>query len=583
MAKIRRIPALLVLALAAAAGTPAAGAAPRDELLRFVPRDVAFCLLVQDLRGHADALRSSPFLAQFRESPVGAALANSPEVKKLAQLGGDLRKHLGVGWEQLRDDVFGDAVAFAYRPGPPDRQDDEQGLFLLRARSATTLADLVDRINRVQKESGDLRALDEREHQGITYFRRLERDKATGRDKPTFYFLRGPVLVLSGQEAMLRAALDLDRSLAAAAEPPVARQLKQLGAGQAFLTVLLNPRAFESHLAAKLDRMSGNPEATVLGAFAVYWKALDGAALTVLLDRDLSVAVAVRARTEALPEPARRFLAAAARPSELWNGFPDSALAAAAFRLDVAALFDALAEFLPAEKRRGMSGDLDRHFGTTLGKDFVKEVLPCLGPDGGFCLTAPPAGGAGFLPQALLALKVAPGKGAPPVDQSILSALNSFALVAVFGHNARQSDRPLSLRTESADRHEFKFFAGDRALPPGVQPAFGLSGGYLVVASSPDLYRRFGTAAPSPSAGHGPSPLLRVSLRGWRAYLQERRDDLAAFLAERNQLPSEEARRRIDDWVAALQFLDRLDLTQRTAPGQVTLTLTVHPARPLKK
>jgi hypothetical protein len=581
--QFRRHTGLLTLALTAALAAPARGAAPRDELLRFVPEDVAFCLLVQDLRGHAEALRTSPFVAQFRESPAGTALENSPELKKLAQVQKDLQKHLGVDWEQVRDDILGDALAFAYRPGPPDRQEDEQGLFLLRARSAKALAGLVDRINQAQKESGELKALDEREHQGVRYFRRLERDKVAGRDKPTFYYLRGPVLVLSAQEEMLRAALDLDRSLEAAAEPPVARQLRLLGVDRALLAVWLNPRAFDSHLAAKLAKQTGTPDAAVLETFAVYWKALEGVALTVLLDRDLSFAVAVRARTEALPAPARQFLAAAAQPSELWRGFPDNALVACAVRLDLPALFDGLAEFLPPDKRRGMAGDLDRTFGTPLGKDFVKDVLPSLGPDGGFCLSAPLPGDKGFLPQALVAFKVSPGKGAPPVDQTILTALNAFALVAVVGSNAKQPDRPLSLRTESADKREFKYFAGDKALPPGVQPAFGLSGGYLVVASSPEVFRRFGTAPATPAGGEGPSPLLRVSLKGWRTYLQERRDDLAAFLAENHQLTSEEARRRVDAWVSGLRFLDGVEVSQRTAPGRVTLTLTVRPSQPLKK
>jgi hypothetical protein len=332
-----------------------------------------------------------------------------------------------------------------------------------------------------------------------------------------------------------------------------------------------------------LAKQTGTPDAAVLETFAVYWKALEGVALTVLLDRDLSFAVAVRARTEALPAPARQFLAAAAQPSELWSGFPDNALVACAVRLDLPALFEALAEFLPPDKRRGMAGDLDRTFGTPLGKDFVKDVLPCLGPDGGFCLTAPAPGDKGFLPQALLAFKVSPGKGAPPVDQTILTALNAFALVAVIGSNAKQPDRTLSLRTESADKREFKYIAGDKALPPGVQPAFGLSGGYLVVTSSPEVFRRFGTVATAPAGSDGASPLLRVSLKTWRTYLQERRDDLAAFLAENHQLTSEEARRRVDAWVSGLRFLDGVEVSQRTAPGRVTLTLTVRPSQPLKK
>src|SRR5207247_3290697 len=54
----------LLVALAGRLGA----AAPRDELLRFVPADVGFCLVLQDLRGPAADLLASPFVRQLRQS-----------------------------------------------------------------------------------------------------------------------------------------------------------------------------------------------------------------------------------------------------------------------------------------------------------------------------------------------------------------------------------------------------------------------------------------------------------------------------------------------------------------------------------
>src|SRR6516225_6702252 len=81
-------------------------AAPaRDELLRYVPGDVGFCLLVQDLRGHATNLASSPFVEQWKRSPMAKALRDSPEVARLVKQQDELRKSLGLNWDQLRDEV----------------------------------------------------------------------------------------------------------------------------------------------------------------------------------------------------------------------------------------------------------------------------------------------------------------------------------------------------------------------------------------------------------------------------------------------------------------------------------------------
>src|SRR5262249_41814698 len=196
------------------ASLPAAGPPPppgaRDRLLRFVPDDVGFCLVVQDLRAHAADLLASPFAAQFRRSAFGASLADSAEVRQLAKVEKDLEKLLGVGWAGLRDDVLGDAFVFAYTPGPPDKPELEQGLILVRARSAKTLAALLDKVNAAQKDSGELKALVEREHKGVKYYRRVERKEVN------YYLLRGPVLVLTGQEGMLRKAIEREQAAPAA-------------------------------------------------------------------------------------------------------------------------------------------------------------------------------------------------------------------------------------------------------------------------------------------------------------------------------------------------------------------------------
>src|SRR4051812_7187739 len=122
---------------------PRRAATPAEELLRFVPPDVAFCLVARDLRRHSADLAASPFWAELKKTRLAASLARSAELAKLEKAGKFFEKHLGLGLARLRDDILGDAVLLAYRPGPPGKPELEQGLVLVRARTAEALAGLV--------------------------------------------------------------------------------------------------------------------------------------------------------------------------------------------------------------------------------------------------------------------------------------------------------------------------------------------------------------------------------------------------------------------------------------------------------
>ena len=553
---------------------PLRAASPRDELLRFVPEDVGFCFVMQDLRAHAADLADSPFVEQIRQSPIGVALRGSQELKQLDRVDKTLRQQLGVGWDRLRDDVFGDAIVFAYRPGPPGKPDQEQGLILVRARTAEALARLVENLNKAQKKDGALTELEERSYKGATYFRRVEPGRTN------YYYIRDAVLLFTGQEDVLRRALDVDRQAAADSEPPLARRLREVGAGRAALALWLNPRAFDAGLEDKAARAEG-ANAVLQKKVLDWWKAADGLAAWVTLDTEFHLSVAGQVRIEKLPASVRRLLTAASRPSDMWRYFPDDALLACGGRLDAAALVEALQDLQPGN-------DAGAAANSAFGKDFVKDVLSRLGPDWGLCVTAPPADGTGgatpsLLPQVFLAVRAAPGDETAPVDQALLSAVHTAALLGVLGYNHGHPAAPLRLKSAEFGTQEIHYITGGDVLPPGVQPAYGLTNGWMAFGSSPDVIRRFAEASPKPAPADGGFPLLRVSLKGWRAYLKDRRQPLATLLAEKNGLTVEETRKRLDDLIGALEFVDRLEVDCRTNPGQTVVTLTIQTAQPLNK
>ena len=555
---------LLVGALfAALLSAPLRAAPPRDELLRFVPADVGFCVVVQNLRDTGAALAASPFAEQFRDSPVGKKLRNSVEVQTLLNVEGKLKDQFGIGWDELRTEILGDAVVFAYRPG---KSGEEQGLMLIRARSEKALGDLVERFNKLQLASGELKELKKLEHRGVVYFCRIEKRETS------YYHLRGPILVFSAQEEMLKRAIDLDLATPGKAEPSLTTWLRQLGAERALFAVFINPRAFDADLSAKLAT-TDTAGAAFLKTFLVYWKALDGVVLSLTLDRDATLSVGVRGRSEALPASTRKLFDELARPSDLWRQCPDDALLAIGGRLDFAALMDMLGDFLTPENRQKLNKDLNRFFVTGLGP---KDVLPAVGPDWGLWLTAP-SDPKQLFPEGLFALRVSAGEQKAPVAKAIVDQLDFFARLAVLGHGQRFPDKPLLLKT---DGQGVKYLESE-SLPPGIRPAFALKDGFLVLAGAPELIGRF--TAPDASTTSGPAPLLRISFKSWRGYIQARRSALAQAIVEKDKITPDEARERLDGILTVLAFVDRLEIRHQAGKGYAIVSIVVQTAQPLRK
>ena len=339
----------------------------------------------------------------------------------------------------------------------------------------------------------------------------------------------------------------------------------------------MNPRAFDAGLEAKAAKAEGT-DAALQKKVLAYWKATDGVAAWATLDAELHLSLAVRVRPNDLPPAARRLFAAAARPSEAWRFFPDGALLACGGRIDAGAFVEVLQDLQPKDDASAAAAN------ALLGKDFFKDLLSHVGPDWGFCITAPPAEGKDWLPQALLVVRVVRGDDAAPVDEALLSAVHFAASWATVGYNHDHPTAPLSLKSVVYNKQEIHYIVADPVLPPGVQPAYGLANGWLVFGSSPDVIRRFTDAKPKPPGDDDPTfPLLRVSVKAWRSYLKEHREALAAAMAERNQLTVEQTRQGLDDLLAALEFVDRLEIDCRTGPGLAVVTLTVQTAQPLRK
>ena len=552
--------------------TPPGRTAPRDELLRLVPGDVGFCLLIEDVRGHAKALLDSPFVSQFRASPM-AKLIDANETQKLTLADQFLQQYLQISAQQLRDDILGDALVLAYRPGPPESPDKEAVFFLIRARNPRLLADLIERVNTLQKDSGDLKELTEQKYAGHTYHRRVE---AKG---ISYYYLQGPIVAFASRAEALHELIDLEGRASVAEEPPLARQFRLLGVDKPLASLLVNPRAFDAHFRHKATTASAG-QAKALGILMKYWEALEGLGLSVILEKDFEMTLTMRARENLLPPAARRFFAAAPGASELPRYFPAHAMLAVSGRADFAAVVEVLGGFLPDDARQAVIKAIDGSVGAIFGREFAKEILPHLGPDWGLCVVAPPGGD--WFPHVLAALRVQTGRDGDDADRKLLNAVNALTALLAFHSNGGKPG-PSQQKLVVQDKVEVRYLVNDAKFPPGFRPAFALKAGYLVIGNSPDALRRF----PSDALGGngrtaGESPFLRLSFREVHRYLSDKRQPISAFAAAKHRISQEEAGRRLDGLLTALALFDSLEISKRADPERLIVSLRLRMAQPLK-
>ena len=162
---------LCSLALFVALGlAPFSRGNPTRDLLRSVPPESTICFVAQDWKSHWQRLAQSPFAALLKKSELGRTILTAEAMEKIFAVEKVLADSLHLSAGQLRDDILGDAIVYAYRPATPDKPDDDAGVLMLKARNPKTLAKFLDDFNDIQKQSGELKALTEKKSGKLVYF-----------------------------------------------------------------------------------------------------------------------------------------------------------------------------------------------------------------------------------------------------------------------------------------------------------------------------------------------------------------------------------------------------------------------------
>ena len=542
---------------------------PRDEVLRLVPGESSFCFLVQNLRQHSEQLRDSPFVGHVAKLPLGTKLTGAPELAQLEAINGFMRDQVGIGVEEMRDDIFGDAFAIVYQNPPSDQPDKEKSLILVWVRKPDLLKKVIQKADLLEgvTNTKDI------EHAGRTY---RQRTKADGKD---FFFILGNVFGFSDREDVVREALERDRDLpAVATKPPVMTQrLRDLGIVDELMLLYLNPRSFDTELRER-QMKAKNGDRAFLDTFVRYWDALDGIAIYLSMERELAIGVSVRMRTDALSANAKRFFAGLGTPSAVAPSIPADAIIALGGRLDGMALAEMLGEFLTPESRAKLHAVIDENVSPILGRDLpIDKVFAAMGPDWAMWLAPRPESKEWF-PELLLAVKLQGDEA----EKQWLQALEQLAFLLRFNYNrTHPAGDQIRIVDVKQDGVMVKCIVNDKTFPVGFQPGFALKNGYLLIASSPESIGRFRVTAP----GVNPDEIamVRLSLTSLRKYVGVHRAGVEKFLADTNQTTPAAIRDKLDAFLSVMELFDRVELVQQSGNQFATLKVRCRMVEPLKK
>ena len=124
----------LVGLVTATVGSSLVAADPVAPLRPLVPPDATVVFVVRNLGPQLKALGESPMAAWLATSPLVKQFVDPKEAEKLIAVRDFVTGQLGVTSDELRDDIFGEAVVFAFQPGDPGKPETDGGTMFWKAR-----------------------------------------------------------------------------------------------------------------------------------------------------------------------------------------------------------------------------------------------------------------------------------------------------------------------------------------------------------------------------------------------------------------------------------------------------------------
>jgi hypothetical protein len=555
MARFSVLPILAGL-LFGLAGTGRVAAHPVDDLLKVAPADAHVYAVARDLR----ELAGSDWKTRFGKIAILKQILNSNEVNGAIDTVTKAFAELGTTPEEVRDELFGDALVFSYTRSLTGKDEDDRSLILGHARDAKLADRVVRRVTEVQIRNKELGSLDRVEKGAGALYRRMRVDGSLH----DVIYVEGHFFAMTGHEAMLEECLARRGEKKPSAIPAL---YKSLNLEASPVSLFLNPRALDGELAKQAK--AGSPaDQAFLAQLLPMWHALDGVGVGISLKPDVELGLTVRCRTAELPEPVRRFLQRAATRNPMWDHIGPDPLFAMALRFDLDAFATTLTGFLPKADRAKLGNDFADVMGSFFESGTPAPLLKGLGHDVGLWMLPPKPESETWVPRLAAAVRF---EGSPEGIESRDGMLKGLEFL---GQLASVTQKEIRLKKEKQGETVVQLLHLPAEYPKGLRPAFAAKESHVIVASSPEVIADFAvpsstTPAPTPA---GEVPLMRISLAAWRAYSKTHGPAALAYFAKTSDA-NNNPMAKIRELVANSDGIDRLDLALRIEKDLVTLVL----------
>ncbi len=563
---------LALLALACAAAFARAEEAPTDALLKLLPADAAAALAADDLRGRWADVAGSRLAAEVAKLPAFQDWLRSPNARDFFQARDRILDFLQTSPAEIRDEILGDAAVLAILPpeAPDAPTARARGLLTLKARKPELLKRLIDQVNIVQKQNGEIAAIVEGSRGGVPVFTRRFPD-AAGRPSETYVLFPDGTFAFSNSEAAVLEAVDretgVDRGPSLLDAAGFATTSAGLS-GRPLLRAFLAPEFIRRALDEQPEPADPGGRA-VLAAVRGRLGDLDrvGAALDVD-DAKVQIRLLQAFKPDALNRPDGAAFAPprpagerAGRPSPRMMALPETAVAAASFRIDAPAVYRGLLGLVSEPDRPRIAKLETIADALLLGRGLRARILPTLGPRVVAYLDAPDPGAPrlGNFPLPVVAsIEINDDDPAGPTAEALQNALGA-TLAALSLDDERV---PATARvTTTAD--------GVTALDAPYPLAFAIDpqGRQLTVGSSADSIARYLRAGAKADAGERFRAIRDAGFPDCHSYaaadlvalgaLAERRKDrLAAAVARREGRAPEDVVADVDRLLGAARLFD---------------------------
>ncbi len=586
---ILSLPFLLLVPITRA-GEPVS---PTRELQKLIPADASVVLTVEDLRGQVRELLASRLASDFLNLPAVKNWFDSEKYEQLETARDQIEGMLQAKLTEIRDQVLGDAVVIALRL-PPDRPFDPgkaQGILVLKAGNPALLKRLIDLINTIQKQNGELATVVERVRGDVSYF---VREFPAGSDRRAEAYVTFPdgTFAISNFGELITDLIDRKTAKhdagshgpASLADLPRFQSLDHKLPGRALARLYI-----DSRLAESLHKDSPQPKSPPEALIRRYVAALEAAgAALVVADQNIEI------NTAEVFEP-HKFdglfgsanVQSPSTPPRL-DHVPATALAVGSLEVDFAALYRVLVQFVPEGEQARRASIETVLKGLLLGMDLQSQILPRLGPHILAFVDAPAGWKPGHRDEAAVSrnwpfpivlavemradtqptspLPKTPRQ--PTVADALDNALNTA--LAVVTLNGKFAEAHSSVVT-----HEVAGVCV-KTLDPPIPFAYAMdpSSHRLLLGNSAAAVDRFLSSGSKLSAGARFSQLqasafpkadsfLCLDLAAVETMITTHHDRIIEMLASRKPRPRDEVARDLDQFVALSPLFDAASLTHR--------------------